>query len=173
MADSWYALQSKSNKENALYEQLLNQGFEVFYPRIRVNPVNPRARKIRPYFPGYMFVRTDLVAVGLSTFQWMPFSRGMILFDQDPAPVPDSLISAIQRRVEQVNTAGGEIFVGIDKGDEVFIHDGPFTGYEAIFDVRLPGSERVRVLIKLLSQRQVPVELHVGQIRQKKSQKKP
>ena len=173
MADSWYALQSKSNKEDALYDQLRNQGFEVFYPRIRVNPVNPRARKIRPYFPGYMFVRADLVSVGLSTFQWMPFSRGMILFDQDPAPVPDPLISAIRRRVEQVNAAGGEIFIGIYKGDEVFIHDGPFAGYEAIFDVRLPGSERVRVLIKLLSQRQVPVELHVGQIRQKKSQKKP
>lgn len=172
MADSWYALQSKSNKEDALYEQLLNQGFEVFYPRIRVNPVNPRARKIKPYFPGYMFVRADLIAVGLSTFQWMPFSRGMVLFDQDPAPVPDSLINAIRRRVEHVNVAGGEIFTSIDKGDEVFIHDGPFAGYEAIFDVRLPGSERVRVLIKLLSQRHIPLELNVGQIRQKKPQKK-
>ena len=172
MADSWYALQSKSNKEDALYEQLLNQGFEVFYPRIRVNPVNPRARKIKPYFPGYMFVRADLVAVGLSTFQWMPFSRGMVAFDLEPAPVPDPLISAIKRKVELVNNAGGEIFTGLDKGDEIFIHDGPFAGYEAIFDLRLPGSERVRVLIKLLSERQVPVELHVGQIRQKKTKKK-
>jgi transcription antitermination factor NusG len=172
MADSWYALQSKSNKEDALFEQLLSQGFEVFYPRIRVNPVNPRARKIRPYFPGYMFVRADLVAVGLSTFQWMPFSRGMVVFDQDPASVPEPLINAIRRKVEHVNRAGGEIFAGLDKGDEVLIHDGPFAGYEAIFDLRLPGSERVRVLIKLLSQRQVPVELHVGQIRHKDKTKK-
>jgi transcription antitermination factor NusG len=172
MADSWYALQSKSNKEEALYEQLRSQGFEVFYPRIRVTPVNPRARKIRPYFPGYMFVRADIVTVGLSTFQWMPFSRGMVVFDQDPAPVPDPLINAIRRKVDQVNQVGGEIFNGLDKGDEVFIHAGPFAGYEAIFDLRLPGSERVRVLIKLLSQRQVPVELHVGQIRQKNKLKK-
>ncbi len=172
MATSWYALQSKSNKEDALYEQLLNQGFEVFYPRIRVNPVNPRARKIRPYFPGYMFVRADLVEVGISTFQWMPFSRGMILFDQEPAPVPDPLITAVKHRVEQVNAAGGEIFTGLGKGDEVFIQDGPFAGYEAIFDLRLAGSERVRVLIKLLSQRQIPVVLHVGQIRQKNPKKR-
>lgn len=171
MADSWYALQSKANKEEALYEQLLNQGFEVFYPRIRVNPVNPRARKIRPYFPGYLFVRADLVAVGLSTFQWMPFSRGMVAFDQEPASVPDPLINAIKQRVEQVNSAGGEIFTEIDKGDEVYIQEGPFAGYEAIFDLHLPGSERVRVLIKLLSDRQVPVEMHVGQIRQKKIKK--
>lgn len=168
MPASWYALQSKPNKEDALSEQLLHQGIEVFYPRIRVNPVNPRARKIKPYFPGYMFVRADLKVVGLSAFQWIPFSRGMVIFDQEPAPVPDGLISAIKHRVEQVNASGGEIFTGLSKGDEVLIQEGPFAGYEAIFDVRLPGSERVRVLIKLLSQRQVPVEMHVGQIRQKK-----
>lgn len=168
MPASWYALQSKPHKEDALNEQLLNQGIEVFYPRIRVNPVNPRARKIKPYFPGYMFVRADLEAVGLSAFQWMPFSRGMVVFDQEPASVPDGLINAIKRRVEQVNESGGELFSGLSKGDEVMIENGPFAGYEAIFDVRISGSERVRVLIKLLSQRQVPVEMYVGQIRRKK-----
>ena len=171
MATYWYALQSKSNKEDALYEQLQSQGFDVFFPRIRVNPVNPRAKKIKAYFPGYMFVYTDIQSVGISTFQWMPFARGMVSFDQEPATVPESLIQAIRKRVEEVNTAGGEIFSGLRKGDTVFIHDGPFAGYEAIFDVRLSGSERVRVLIKLLSQRQVPVELGVGQIRRNKRQK--
>jgi len=47
------------------------------------------------------------------------------------------------------------------------ISDGPFAGYEAIFDARVPGSERVRVLLQLLnSQRQVPLELTAGQIKQ-------
>ncbi|HEX9018184.1 MAG TPA: transcription termination/antitermination NusG family protein [Anaerolineaceae bacterium] len=166
MAAYWYAIQSKPNKEDALYKQLQSQNFDVFYPRIKVQPVNPRAKKIKAYFPGYMFVRTDLQAVGLSTFQWMPFARGMVTFDQEPATVPDPLIIAIRRRVEEVNVAGGELFDGLKKGDTVLIHDGPFAGYEAIFDVRLSGSERVRVLIKLLSQRQVPLELGAGQIHQ-------
>jgi len=170
MAAYWYALQSKPNKEDALFTQLENQGFEVFYPRIRVTPVNPRSKKIKAYFPGYMFVRTDLQEVGLSTFQWMPFARGMVVFDQEPAPVPEPLIHAIRKRVEQVNAAGGEIFEGLQKGDSVFIHEGPFAGYEAIFDLRLPGSERVRVLIKLLSQRQLPVELSAGQIKRENRQ---
>lgn len=165
MAAYWYAIQSKPNKEDALFDQLENQGYEVFFPRIRVNPVNPRAKKIKAYFPGYMFVHADLVEVGVSAFQFMPFARGMVSFDQEPATVPETLIHAIQKRVEQVNAAGGEVFDGLQKGDTIYIHDGPFSGYEAIFDVRLPGSERVRVLIKLLSQRQVPVELKAGQIR--------
>jgi transcription antitermination factor NusG len=169
MSASWYALQSKPNKEEALFQQLSSQGFEVFFPRIRVNPVNPRSKKIKAYFPGYMFVYTDITEVGLSTFQWMPFARGMVVFDMEPAIVPDGLIHAIRRRVDEVNVAGGEVFSGLQKGDTILIHDGPFSGYEAIFDVRLPGSERVRVLIRLLSQRQVPVELNAGQIRQKKT----
>lgn len=173
MTAYWYAIQSKTNKEEALYEHLLNQGFEVFYPRIKVNPVNPRARKIKPYFPGYMFVQVDLDEVGLSTFKWMPFARGMVTFDQEPAPVPEPLIHAIRRRTDEVNAAGGEVFSGLNKGDTVYIHDGPFSGYEAIFDVRLSGSERVRVLIKLLSQRQVPVELSAGQIRRDTRKKNP
>ncbi len=172
MTTYWYALQSKPNKEDALFEQLQNQGFEVFFPRIRVNPVNPRAKKIKAYFPGYLFVLTDLQVVGISTFQWMPFARGMVAFGQEPATVPDALIHAIRKRVEEVNIAGGELFDGLQKGDSVFIHDGPFAGYEAIFDLRLPGSERVRVLIKLLSHRQVPVELGSGQIRRDTRKKK-
>lgn len=168
MAVLWYAIQSKPNKEDALYRQLLSQDFEVFYPRIRVNPVNPRSKKVRAYFPGYMFVHTDLEVVGISTLQWMPFARGMVAFDHEPATVPEHLLQAIKQRVSEVNAAGGEVFDGLHKGDKIFIHEGPFAGYEAIFDHRLPGSERVRVLIQLLSQRQVPVELRAAQIRQNK-----
>ena len=64
---------------------------------------------------------------------------------------------------------GGELFDGLNPGDTIVISDGPFAGYEAIFDARLPGSERVRVLLQLLnSQRQIPVELKAGQIKQKR-----
>lgn len=169
MSINWYAIQSKPNKEDALHKQLLLQDIEVFYPRIRVNPVNPRAKKVKAYFPGYLFVHVDLEVIGVSTLQWMPFARGMVSFDNEPAMVPDHLLSAIRGRISEVNAAGGEVFDGLHKGDTVYIQDGPFAGYEAIFDLRLPGSERVRVLIELLSKRQVPVELRAGQIRQQKS----
>jgi transcription antitermination factor NusG len=168
MAMQWYAIQSKPNKEEALHKQLLLQEIEVYYPRIRVNPVNPRARKVKAYFPGYMFVHVDLEVVGVSTLQWMPFARGMVSFDNEPAMVPDQLLQSIRSRVGEVNAAGGEVFDGLHKGDTVYIQDGPFAGCEAIFDVRLPGSERVRVLIEWLSHRQVPVELRAGHIRQVK-----
>jgi len=165
MTDHWYALRSKPRKEEVVWRQVHSRGFETFYPRLRVNPVNPRARKLRPYFPGYLFVKADLEEVGMSLFQWMPHSMGLITFGGEPATVPPHLIDAIRKRVEQINAAGGEVFDGLQAGDGVRISAGPFKGYEAIFDARLPGSARVRVLLELLgSQRQVPVELDASHI---------
>ncbi len=165
MAFHWYALRSKPRKEDIVWRQCREQGHEVFYPRLRVQPVNPRARKVKAYFPGYMFVHTDLEVVGLSVFQWMPHSIGLVMFGGEPSTVPDNLIFAIQKRVEEISAAGGEVFDGLKKGDKILINYGPFEGYEAIFDTRLPGSERVRVLLELLTnKRQVPIELDVSNI---------
>ena len=169
MASNWYALRSKPRKENVVWRQVLALGYETYYPRLRVHPVNPRSRKLQPYFPGYLFVYADIEAVGLSTFQWMPHTIGLVSFGGDPAPVPENLIHAVRKRVEEINAAGGEVFDGLKPGDVVRISDGPFRGFEAIFDARLPGSERVRVLLELLgSRRQVPIELKAGQIERKK-----
>ncbi len=170
MTLEWYALRSKPNKEEALWREVCARGFEAFFPQIKVQPVNPRARKIRPYFPGYMFVRTDLLTVGFSALAWMPHSYGLVSFDAAPSTVPEELIRILQRRVEQINDAGGELFDAVKHGDIVRIEAGPFEGYEAIFDARLPGSERVRVLLKLLSRQQVPLVLPAGQIQRVKSQ---
>jgi transcription antitermination factor NusG len=161
----WYALQSKSRKEDALFQQLRSQGFEIYYPRILVQPANPRSHKIKPYFPGYLFVRVNLAVIGPSTFNWMPFAAGLVSFGDEPATVSEDLIAAIRERVDAVNQAGGEVFHRIKPGDSVRIHHGPFAGYEAIFDARLKGSDRVRVLLTLLNNREVPIELDVGRIR--------
>ena len=151
-----------------LAEQLELRRIETFSPRIRVQVVNPRARKVRPYFPGYIFIGADLEKSGLSVLQYVPGSAGLITFGGTPAFVPDGLIHAIRQRVEEINSAGGELFDVLRSGEMVLVHSGPFAGYEAIFDVRLPGTERVRVLLKLLRNRKMPVELSAGYVRPKK-----
>jgi transcriptional antiterminator RfaH len=168
MSLQWYALRSKPRKEDVVWKQVRDRGFETFLPRLRVNPVNPRARKVKPYFPGYLFVRADIEAVGLSTFQWLPHSTGLILFGGEPAPVPDHLIYAIQKRVAEIAASGGEVFDGLHPGDRVMINYGPFSGYEAIFDARLPGTERGRVLLQSPRAPQVGVALTAANIQQKK-----
>ena len=171
MSLQWYALRSKPNKEEALWREVSARDYECFYPCIKVQPVNPRSRKLRPYFPGYMFVRFDLQTVGFSGLAWIPHSVGLVSFDSQPSPVSEELIHALQHRVEQVNASGGELFNGLKSGEVVYVSSGPFAGYEAIFDVRLPGSERVRVLLKLMSKQQVPLVLPAGYIQRVKSRR--
>lgn len=168
MAKRWYALRSKPRKESIVWRKVLSMGIECFYPRIRTRPINPRSRKAKPYFPGYLFVRVDLEDLGISTFRWMPHTLGLVTFGGEAAYIPDNLIQALKRQITSVNEDGGETFDGLRRGDKVKIIDGPFSGYEAIFDHRLSGKERVRILLKYLnSDRRVPLELDVSYIGRK------
>jgi transcription antitermination factor NusG len=164
MADAWYVVRSKPNKEEFLAGQLSAYGIKVFYPRIRVKTVNPRARKLKAYFPSYLFVYVDLETVSTSTLHWMPGAVNLVSFDGVPAPVPETLITAVERQVEDINASQKNMLLGLKPGDIVSIHDGPFAGYEAIFDGQISGRERVRVLLSFLQKRQIPVELRESQI---------
>ncbi len=164
MTALWYVLQSKPRKEEFLCSQLLAHHIEVFYPYVCVQPVNPRMRKVKPYFPGYVFVHADLKQISLFALQWMPGARGIVAFDGELADVPECLVNQIRQRVEQINAGGVEFTESVTAGEIVTICDGPFTGYEAIFDAHIPGTERVRVLLKLLENRQVPLELFSKQV---------
>jgi len=172
MPTNWYVLHSKPNKEKLLWEQLSIREVETFYPQIRVQPANPRARKVKAYFPGYVFVHVDLEQVGLSVMQWMPGAVGFVSYGNQPSMVQDALIHGIKKRVDEINIAGGELFHELKQGDLVEIQSGPFAGYEAIFDVRLAGSERVRVLLKLLQGRSTKMEIPAGLLERKKIRNK-
>ena len=160
----WYVLRSKPNKEEFFWGQLIAHRIEVYYPCIRAKAVNPRTRKGKPYFPGYLFIHVDLQEVIPSFLNFMPGSKGLVAFDAQPASVPEALIAAICQKVNQINAAGGEQLCGLQPGNAVIIQDEPFAGQEALFDACLSGNERVRVLLKLLRGRQLPVEMPGTQI---------
>lgn len=153
----WYALQTKSQQENLLWEQLCIRNIDAYYPKIHVQPVNPRSQKIKPYFPGYMFVNVDLAQVGVSTLQWMPGVARMVSFGNDFAPIPDYLIQAIREHVDAINLSNSKTFDNFKRGDTVVLRSGAFAGYEAIFDSHLPGHDRVRVLLKFVEDQQFRV----------------
>ena len=159
VALNWFALRSKPRKEGVLWRLLRDREIPVFYPRLLARPVNPRASRIRPYFPGYLFIRAERGSIGLRTFQWMPHALGLVCFGDEPASVPDALIHALRRKVEGANQAENELIDRMRAGDPVVIRDGPLAGYAAIFDSRISGSDRVRVLLTLLHDRHLAVEL--------------
>jgi transcriptional antiterminator RfaH len=163
MSELWYALRVKPHKEKLVYHLLLAQDAQVYYPYYRVKPKNPRAAKERPYFPGYMFVHADLVQVGLHAYDWVPGAYGLVTFGGIPSVVPVALIQQLEKQLREMKEAD-LARRQFKPGETVRITEGPFAGYEAIFDLYLPGDERVQVLLAFLSHYPQPVQLDVTNV---------
>ncbi len=167
MEKHWYALRSKPNKELFLYGQLLAHKIETYLPLFQARVVNPRARRLRPYFPGYLFVHLDASTTKLSDLYWMPGSAGLVMVGSEIPQVPPGLITAIQNRLSALDHDPVNTAPRFAPGEKVRVQGGPFHGYEAIFDTCLSGNDRVRVLLKFLQGRQLPVELPASQVQPK------
>ena len=159
MPAAWYALRTKPHKEQIIWHQIQELGLEAFCPQLRVNPVNPRARKNKPYFPGYVFVNADLATTGLNTFQFMPHTIGLVCFGGEPGIIQDAVVQSLRQHVAELNSSERDLAGQFRQGDRVNIHVGPLEGYQAIFDYRLSGKQRVKVLLELMGERSLPVEL--------------
>ena len=89
--------------------------------------------------------------------------RGLIT-----AVVQDALIAELKAQLQEIQAAGGLNMAELQAGDRVRISEGPFAGYDAIFDAYLPGNQRVQVLLAFLSSQPQPVKLEPHTIRKLK-----
>jgi transcription antitermination factor NusG len=147
--NSWYVVHSKPRKEHLVYKQLCAKSIEAYYPTIRVKPVNPRASKIRPFFPRYLFVHTNLDEIGVGTIQWMPGVKDLMPQGSEPISIPDSIISELKRLVAAIGKGGTLDAEYLKQGSLVQITDGTLVGNDVLFDMQISGSDRVMVLLSL------------------------
>ncbi len=147
----WYAVQARPHKEFVTRDALARiDGLDAYLPTWRVEPINPRARKIHPFFPGYLFVCCDLDQVGLSRLKWTPGVARIIGCDHQPTAIDPSIIEQIRCQVDRVQQDGVYGLGQFRRGDRVRVVRGPFAGFEGMFDVRLGDKMRVRILIEFL-----------------------
>jgi transcription antitermination factor NusG len=128
-----------------------------------VKPVNPRASKIKSYFPRYIFVHADIQSLGVSGLKWIPGVIGLVEFGGEIALIPDEFITTLRRRISEIEMAGGLHLEGLQQGDKIAIKGGPFTGYDAIFDHRLSDQARVQVLLRWMG-REMRVKVNANVI---------
>ncbi|HSF81026.1 MAG TPA: transcription termination/antitermination NusG family protein [Anaerolineales bacterium] len=159
MAKYWYVLNCKSNKGHIVQQQLQSQGFEVFYPLADSHQGKTGRLQLKPYFPGYLFVRVDLQVFSLSTFQWMPNTEGLVCFGSKPAYVPDTLIQAISRHVREISGNGENP----TEQPAYLVHpvkwEVPEDGSGTIFNPSLSSDERVKELLRVLEGMSIPPHL--------------
>jgi len=146
----WYLVYCKPRQEKAALQNLERQGYESYLPLMREprRRLGRRVSVISPMFPRYLFVHLDQ-----TTDNWGPIRStvgvaSMVRFGQRAIPVPETLIVCLRSREDE----GGIQNVMPDElkaGSRVRILDGPFAGYEGIFQVKT-GRERVVVLLDIM-----------------------
>jgi transcription antitermination factor NusG len=150
----WYAVQTKPNREFLANAALASvEEVETYLPILHVKPVNPRSRKERPFFKGYLFVYADLAAVGESTLKWRAGVARLVGLDDTPTPIPEPVMDEIRQRVQAAqdkDPLGLGHGAYLSPGDHIRILSGPLQGYEGMFDTRLGGQTRARILVEFM-----------------------
>jgi len=151
LKQGWYVLLTRSRFENVVYEGLVKKSIEVFLPRVLVQSRRrDRKKMIRaPLFPGYVFVRSNLVATHHLEIVKTTGAVRLIGNKDRPLPVADNVLESLR------------IMVGTDEslitgtqfqaGDRVIVTQGPFAGVIGVFN-RYQGQNRVIVNIEILGQ---------------------
>lgn len=166
---NWAVLESKLLKEEFLWGEVISRGIEVFYPKIRVKTINPRARQSHALFPGYLFVNIEQGSMQFKELCWIPGSKRWVYFGEELAVVSENVINGIRSQADALNNNGGEVVLKRMKhGETIEIIEGPFTGYEAMFDMQLSGDRRVKVMLRFLNSKKLPLVLEARSIRRKK-----
>lgn len=142
----WYLVRTKTGKERWVRDQLAKMVPEVFLPLLKAKA--PRwgrmTNSIGPLFPCYVFARFELQAKYFEV-KYMAGVRGIVSAGADPLAVPRDIVTEIRRRgVDDVVEIAEKPF---DQGERVMVVEGPFRGFEAIFQRYLSSTERVAILL--------------------------
>ncbi len=153
----WYAVRTRTGKEELAILNLRRQLFDVFLPysyrTIR------HARKIRTiraaFFPGYLFIAFDIDRDRWRSVDGTSGVVGLIKACERPVPAPPGLVETLIA----ANGPGGVIDLAraLQAGTSVRLIAGPFANQLAVVE-RLAGPNRVRILLSMMNQI-VPVEV--------------
>lgn len=146
----WYAVQTKPRQERVAEENLLRQGYACYCPMITLER---RQRKrwttvTEPLFPRYLFISLDIGNDNFSPIRSTVGVIGMVRFGQEPAVVPDAVISRLKQQENELsnNADQGKNW---QPGTSFKIAEGPMAGLEAIYQTQ-KSDERVIVLLTIL-----------------------
>src|SRR5437870_6117531 len=145
MHAGWVVLRTRARCELLAAQAVRAKGVESFVPMLRASQ---RAARPRPLFPGYLFARIQAPAEQLPRVRSASGVAYVLPRAAPPAVLPDGLVEAGRIRAgKPVDDAGGS---SLKPGDRVTVVSGPFRWVDALFERRLNGRGRVRVLLNLV-----------------------
>lgn len=156
----WYIVEAWASQETTATKQLLGRGFAIYSPVLTVLRKAGRVvqERLRPMFPGYVFVNLDLRCDPWERIFALPGVRGMMRSGDALAEVKASemaIIRAVEgeteaRRKEAERLAEARTRFTI--GQMVKIAEGSFAEQMGLID-RLDDGERIVVLLSLFGRK--------------------
>lgn len=150
---NWYALLTKSNFEQTVYNSIAKKSVEAFLPRMK----KKSRRKDRnlvinvPLFPGYIFVKISPEPADQLNILKTTGAVRMLGSQAGPVQVPEKQIEALRI----MTCSDMDLVTGTDlklvKGDPVMILKGPLAGVQGEF-IHYKGKGRVAIKIDALGQ---------------------
>jgi len=154
----WFALQVRTRKENAVADQLIDQGFETFVPKYKVvRRWSDRLKELeQPLFPGYLFCRFNL-----DRRRSLLATAGVIQvvsIGQAPAPVDESEVEGIRSAL--ASGLAAQPWPCLEQGERVRVTYGNLRALEGIL-ICFKGHHRVVLSVTML-QRAVALEVDLA-----------
>jgi transcription elongation factor/antiterminator RfaH len=145
----WYAVQCQPHRERGAAVHLANQDYDVFLPwRQKTRRHARRIEKVlRPFFPGYLFVRLDL-----ARDRWRPVNgtfgvTRIVMQGERPAAAPRGMIETLMDCCNDDGVLAWE--PALEPGQSVRVSEGPFA--DLIGELKdLDDSGRVCVLLNIM-----------------------
>jgi transcriptional antiterminator RfaH len=143
---NWYLIQTKPRQEEVASQNLINQNFEIHYPKTQIKS------KTVALFPRYIFILLDDKNQNWSPIRYTKGVANFVRFGIKFAKVPDEIIMTI--KLQEDDTV--EKLIDLSKfhqGDAIQIQEGALKGQQAIFS-HYDGQMRAIILLKILHQEQ-------------------
>ena len=155
----WRVLWTRSNCERIVYDQLLDKGFDLFFPRLAVWRRVAGRREVGriPLFPGYLFLRH---AIDKASYLEVRKTRGLVALLGEAwdrlAEVPDCEIESIRTVLRSDLPVLPHPY--LKEGRRVRVVRGPLAGVEGVL-LRVRPEKGLLVLSVNLLRRSVAVEI--------------
>ena len=146
---AWYLVYTKPRQEGVAVRNLERQAYSVYVPYVTEKKrVRGALREVTELlFPRYLFIELDTQFDNWSPIRSTRGVSGLVRFGMQAARVPADLVTGLQTHAARLT----DLMLQTERfseGDKVILLDGPFKGYEVIFQAQ-KGAERAVVLLDI------------------------
>jgi transcriptional antiterminator RfaH len=154
MTARWYVVQTHVNREAKAAVNLRRQGYDIYLPRYLKRRFHARKADFtaKPLFPRYLFVAIDMGAHRWRSIQSTLGVSRLVSNGDNPAPVPEGVISALQAREDDQGLIKLNFKPAFEPGDKVRILAGAFMDSAGLFN-EMADRDRVSILLELLGRK--------------------